>query len=200
MHNRMVGIVSSQFMAAIFIVISAAAQAGLQEANEALAAKDYPAALKELEPLAAKGDANAQYLLAEMYNDGSGVPMDEKIAVSWYSKAARLGYADAQTMLGIMYDNGAGVPQDYKKAMLWYRKAAEPGVPMAQSLLGALYAQGQGVSVNLVQALKWFTLAASTGYDIGQQNVKLVEAVMTKNQIKEAQALAQKWKKAHTKK
>ena len=200
MHNRMMRVLVAQFMAAVFVVLSATAQAGLQEANEALAAKDYAAALKELEPLATKGDAYAQYNLAKMYDDGTGVPLDIKVAESWYRKAAVQGYADAQAMLGILYDNGAGVPQDYKQAVSWYRKAAEQGHPMAQSLLGASYAEGHGVAINLVQALKWFIVSASTGYNIGQQNVKAAEAVMSKKQIEQARTLAQQWQKAKKRK
>lgn len=200
MDSKIMMALFKKFMAVVFVVISASTHAGLQEANEALAANDYATALKELEPLAAKGDANAQHLLAEMYSNGAGVPMDEKKAVSWYRKASEQGYADAQAMLGIMYDNGAGVKQDYKKAMFWYRKAAEQGHPMAQSLLGALYAEGQGVAVNLVQALKWFIVAASTGYEIGKENVNASEKVMSKKQIEQARALAQEWLKSHAKK
>ena len=195
-----VKIISMQFIAAALMLISLTAQAGMQEANEALAAKDYTAALKELQPLATKGDAAAQFQLGELYDQGTGVPLDEKKALSWYRKAAVQGYAQAQYMLGIMYENSAGVPLDYKKAMSWYRKAAEQGAPDAQSALGAMYAAGLGVKANMVQALKWFILAASTGYEIGQINVKEVEPLMSKKQVEQARALAQQWQKSHTKK
>ena len=201
MINGMMRHIFSQIAAAVFfVVLSATAQAGLQEANEALAAKDYAAASKEFESLAAKGDANAQFQLGEMYNNGIGLPIDEKMAVSWYLKSAEQGYADAQAMLGIMYENGAGVTLDYKKAASWYRKAAEQGQPMAQSLLGSLYVEGHGVSASLVEALKWYTLAASTGYKVGQENVSEIEPKMTKAQIKQARALVLQWQKSHGKK
>lgn len=199
MITRMKYNLFSQFVAAALAVTSIAAHAGLREANEAMAAKDYATALKEFEPLAAKGDANAQFQLGEMYNNGIGLPRDEKMAVSWYLKSAEQGYAEAQNMLGIMYENGAGVTLDYKKAASWYRKAAEQGAAEAQSALGALYVNGSGVPVSLVQALKWFTLAASTGYEIGQQNVKEIEPKMSKKQIEEARALVLQWQKSHGK-
>lgn len=200
MNSLMVKIAPMRFITVALVLMSLTAQAGMQEANEALAAKDYAAALKELQPLASKGDAAAQFQLGEMYDQGTGVPLDEKIAVSWYRKAAVQGYAKAQNMLGIMYENRAGVPLDYKKAMSWYRKAAEQGAPDAQSSLGAMYATGLGVKVNMVQALKWFILAASTGYEIGQVNVKEVEPLMSKKQVEQARALAQQWQTTHTKK
>ena len=200
MNREIMTVLSKQLLIAIFVMMSAGAQAGLQEANEALAGKNYKAAIKELEPLAVQGDANAQHLLADIYNNGSGVTMDEKLAVAWYRKAAAQGFVKSQTMLGIMYENGAGVKLNYKTAMSWYRKAAEQGEPDAQSLLGAMYAEGLGVTADMVQALKWFTLAANSGYEIGQQNIKAVETKMTSKQIKQARTLAEEWKKVHSNK
>ena len=174
-------------------MMSVPAHAGLQEANEALAKKDYSSALKELQPLAEKGDAYAQFHLAELYSNGTGVAMDEKLAVSWYKKSAAQGYVDAQTMLGIMYEHGAGTQKDFNKAASWYRKAAEQGDPVAQSLLGAMYAEGLGVAANLVQALKWFTLAANVGHAVGIENVRAIEPRMTKKQINQARKLVSQW-------
>ena len=178
-------------------LMSVPSHAGLQEANEALAKKDYPSALKELQPLAEKGDAYAQFHLAELYSNGSGVAMDEKLAVSWYQKSAAQGYVAAQTMLGIMYENGAGTKLDYSKAASWYRKAAEQGDPVAQSLLGAMYVEGLGVAVNLVQALKWFTLAANVGHAVAQENVRAIEPRMTKMQINQSRKSVSQWQLSH---
>jgi TPR repeat protein len=50
-----------------------------------------------------------------MYDNGEGVPKDEKQAVAWYKKAADQGYAQAQLNIGSMYDNGEGVQKDYKQ-------------------------------------------------------------------------------------
>ena len=184
------------FLPAVFLMC-VPAHAGLQEANEALANKDYPSALKELQPLAEKGDARAQFHLAELYSNGIGVAMDEKLAVSWYQKSAAQGYVGAQTMLGIMYENGAGTQLDYKKAASWYRKAAEQNDPLAQSLLGAMYVEGLGMAVNLVQALKWFTLAASAGNAVAQENMRTIQPGMTKKQINQAQKLVRQWQRTN---
>ena len=178
-------------------LMSVPVHAGLQEANEALAKKDYPSALKELQPLAAEGDANAQFHLAELYSNGTGVAMDEKLAVSWYQKSAAQGYVRAQTMLGIMYENGAGTKLDYNKAASWYGKAAEQGDPVAQSLLGAMYVEGLGMPVNLVQALKWFALAANVGHAVAHENVRSIEPRMTKKQINQARKLVSQWQSSH---
>ena len=73
---------------------------------------DFATALREWEPLAEQGHADAQFNLGVMYNTGDGVPQDYKTAVKWYTLAAEQGHADAQINLGVMYDEGLGVPED----------------------------------------------------------------------------------------
>ena len=62
-----------------------------------------------------------------MYADGRGVPQDDAIAVTWYTKAAEQGHADAQFKLALMYANGRGVPQDDVTAHMWSNLAAAQG-------------------------------------------------------------------------
>ena len=59
-----------------------------------------------------------------MYDNGEGVPENDKTAVKWLTKAAEQGYVDAQYNLGLMYDNGEGVPENDKTAVKWYTLAA----------------------------------------------------------------------------
>ena len=63
----------------------------------------------EMEALAEQGDVEAQFYVAIMYDNGEGVPKNDKTAVKWYTKAAEQGYAKAQSNLGLLYDNGEGV-------------------------------------------------------------------------------------------
>jgi len=69
--------------------------------------------------LAEQGDAQAQYNLGVMYDNGKGIPQDYIKAVQWYTEAAKQGDAGAQLFLGVMYYSGKGVPQDYKEAIKW---------------------------------------------------------------------------------
>jgi uncharacterized protein len=85
---------------------------------------DYATTLRLFLPLAAAGDAEAQYNLGVMYDNGKGVPQDSAMAMSWFRKSAAQGNADAQYNLGVMYDNGKGVPQDYVQAHMWFNLAA----------------------------------------------------------------------------
>ena len=163
------------------------------------------AALKELRPLAEKGDAQAQFKLGFMYDRGNGVPQDFQEAASWYRKAAEQGNAPAQFYLGQIYDLGKGVEQDYKEAAIWYSKAAEQKEALAQLNLGFLYEQGQGVPVDMVQAYKWYSLAAIVDKKgnklnakaLAQGNKKGAEAQMTPEEIKEARALTREWLAQH---
>ena len=88
---------------------------------------DYATALREWEPLAIQGDADAQTNLGVMYHRGDGVPQNDKTAVKWYGLAAKQGNADAQTYLGNAYSDGKGVPKKDMTAVRWYRLAARQG-------------------------------------------------------------------------
>ncbi len=101
-------------------VLAADFQTGLQAYERG----DYARALEEIRPLANLGDAEAQVLLAIMYNSGGGVTKDYALAAKWFEAAAVQGSADAQHNLALMYEQGTGVPQDYVQAHMWYKLAA----------------------------------------------------------------------------
>lgn len=116
--------------------------------------------------------------------------------VKFKSFAAK-GDVDAQFFLGVMYSRGQGVDQDYPQSLKWYLKAAEQGDMQAQSKLGVMYGNAQGVTQDLVQAHKWYSLAALAGDEDSRENRKLVERMMSQEQIKEAQKLAGVWLSKH---
>ena len=176
MNNAMMRTFFSLASAVFFLMAGAGAQAGLQEGIDAYGKGDYPVALKEFKPLAAKGNALAQSTLGYMYANGQGVPQDYKKALGWYRKAAAQGDADAQTSLGVMYSKGQGVPQDYKKAVEWYRKAAEQNAADAQSNLGVMYAEGRGVEQDEKEAASWYSMAAEQGHAPAQFNLGVMYA------------------------
>lgn len=62
-----------------------------------------------------------------MYDNGYGVPQDDKTAVKWYTLAAEQGYAEAQFGLGLRYAYGEGVLQDNIYAHMWWNIAASLG-------------------------------------------------------------------------
>ena len=109
------------------LMCSFAAVSGYQEGAQAYAQGDYDTAMRELRPLAEQGNADAQSKLGVMYDNGRGVPKDDKEAVRWYRMAAEQGNADAQSKLGAMYYTGRGVPKDYVLAYMWWNLAAASG-------------------------------------------------------------------------
>jgi hypothetical protein len=110
-----------------------AASADLAGGRAAIQAGEYPKAIQELQPLADKGDATAQYLLAEIYYGGHGGSLSE--AVKWMTASAEQGYAQAQARLGLMYATGKGVPLDNMTAYRWFVLAAQLAKPDTQKNL-----------------------------------------------------------------
>ena len=70
---------------------------------------DYAQAIRIFRPLAAQGDADAQFNLGRMYLNGKAVPKDDKEAVKWFRRAAVQGHVKAQYSLGWMYSRGEGI-------------------------------------------------------------------------------------------
>ena len=89
------------------------------------------------------GDADAQYNLGLMHDEGVGIVSYDKaeaekwwrLAVAGFRPKAEAGDADAQYKLGDMYESGYGVVLDYVEAEKWYRRAAEAGDTHAQEKL-----------------------------------------------------------------
>jgi len=108
-----------------------------------------------LQRLAEKGDAGAQYNLGLMYEQGYGIAPDIGKATAWFEKAAEKGENNAQYRLGSLYYHGQGVPKDLQQAAKWYKKAAERGSTPAQAALGNMYLVGEGVPKDIVQAAYW---------------------------------------------
>ena len=78
--------------------------------------------------LAEKGDAQAQFELAEIYRFGKGVVQDNYVALEWFTKAAEQGDPYAMYHLGIMYSSGLGTPQNCAKAIKCFADAREHGL------------------------------------------------------------------------
>ena len=162
--------------------------------KEALHKGDYAGALKELRPLAQKGDAKAQSNLGLMYATGRGIPQNSVEAEKWIRKAAEQGLAEAQYNLGLIYVKGQGVTQNNAEAMKWFRKSSDQGYAKAQYILGVMYLQGLGVPKNLVQSYMWWYLSGSQGDQDAVKAINAIKGKMTAAQIAKAKKLASQWK------
>ena len=88
-----------------------------EHAFDAYEREDYKTAYKLFLSLANKGDADAQFSVGDMLEDGLGVKQNYKKAIKWYRLAVKQGHGTAQSALGFMYCHGRGVEQDYKQAI-----------------------------------------------------------------------------------
>ena len=63
--------------------------------------KEYVIAIDKLIPLAESGNAQAQYYLGVMHENGEGVSQDYAKASEWYRRAAEAGYLPAKFKLPV---------------------------------------------------------------------------------------------------
>lgn len=112
-------------LACILGLTISSAQAGSGDFERGAAAHrqgDYQAAVKLWQPLAEKGQVDAQYNLGVMYYSGDGVKQDYVEAAKWLRMAAQQGDKQAQYYMGSMYLNGEGVKQSESEAHKWFTR------------------------------------------------------------------------------
>lgn len=112
--------------------------------------------------LANKGDAEAQYHVGMMHNNGIGTQKDPKQAFEWFQKSTASNDPLGAYKLGCYYDGQfAGVvPTDSNEALKYKLIAAKAGYALAQHDVALLYDK-QG---NSEEALKWWKMAGDQGY------------------------------------
>lgn len=146
------------------LLLTTPAHAGLKEGLAAYDKADFASALQQLEPLAKKGNGQAQYKLGRMYSLGQGLEKDPRAAAEWFNLAAQQGVVEAQSALGYVYLMGEGAPQNNVKAIEWTRKAADKGDVMAQYNLAVMHGEEFGIKKNPAESLKWLRKAAEQGH------------------------------------
>jgi hypothetical protein len=119
--------------------------------------------LDELRAKAEEGDADAQYSLGMIYEEGAGVEKDEKAAAQWYEKAAAQGHTPARTKLAVLYSQGRGVEQDKQKGLALYLESAKQGNALAQCRLGWTYHTGWLGEKDNVKAVQWLSKSHEQG-------------------------------------
>jgi TPR repeat protein len=140
----------------------------LQDGVAAINRKDYPAAIRLLEPLARSGNAIAQLRLGLLHYHGHGVRESDAQALMWFERAARQGLAEAQFHLGNMYAYGLADPggdtDPGRLAAQWTFEAARQGHAEAQYSLGIMFLTGKGVEQSAAEGARWIAKAAAQGH------------------------------------
>jgi len=112
--------------------------------------------------LANKGDAEAQYHVGMMHNNGIGTQRDIKQAFEWFKKATASNDPLGAYKLGCYYDGqGADVvASDANEALKYKLVAARAGYALAQLDVALLYERQE----NPEEAAKWWKMAGDQGY------------------------------------
>jgi len=126
------------------------------------AGNKFSQAYNNFQPLAQKGDAEAQRRLGNLMMRCASLE-DRALGLSWLNKAADAGDTEAAYTLGTDYMNGTGVAQDDEKAFALVSKAAQAGKMEAQGTLGYLYSSGRGAPKDTYQGVVWTVKAAEQG-------------------------------------
>lgn len=71
------------------------------------------------------GNAEAQYNLARLYLEGTGIPRDPKYGVRWLGLAAQKGQHQAQALLGQMLFNGVNLQRQAARGLMWLTLARD---------------------------------------------------------------------------
>jgi len=115
----------------------------LDDAVAAMRSGDFAEAYCIMQPLAASGDADAQYNIGWMYLNGYGLRINDNIALQWWEKASEQGHTDASFSIGMLYNLGEGeVGKDTNKAIDYYLIAAEDGQEDAVTILKSMMIRG----------------------------------------------------------
>ncbi|MAZ17813.1 MAG: hypothetical protein CL535_15970 [Ahrensia sp.] len=83
--------------------------------------KDLPLALQHFQAAADKGSSFALLRLAQMNEQGYGVPQNIAASLKYYRGAAKLGQTAASLALARFHETGKHVPRDWDKALAYYR-------------------------------------------------------------------------------
>lgn len=91
-------------------------------------------------------DPIAQYNLARLYMEGTGVEKDPRLAARWFNLAAEKGHHPSQALLGHLLINGQGVQRQRAKGLMWLTLARESADPVKEQWISELYDQAFAAS------------------------------------------------------
>jgi uncharacterized protein len=125
---------------------------------------------KDLVARAKLGDAEAEWQVGGMYDDGCKdkrgrilVRCNARLAREWYRRAAEHGSVSAQNTLGVILGGNYGVKRNTRAALLWLKRAFRGGdTSSAANNIAITYRE----SGNFREAVRWFKKAVRAG-DVG---------------------------------
>ncbi len=94
-----------------------------KQKNNTLEEVAYDELFQDLLKQAKNGNAEVQYQVAKIYDEGFLIPYDFTKALEWYEKSAQNNYEAAQFTMGYFYCRGIGVEKNLKLANDWLLKS-----------------------------------------------------------------------------
>ncbi len=175
-------------LAGLLMAAATPALADVKQGVDAWAAGDYATAVREWSGLAAQGDPDAQFNMAQAYRLGRGVQADPQQAEALYAAAAAQGHVKAADNYGLLlFQDGRR-----EEAMPYVRAASDRGDPRAQYLVGVAHFNGDLVEKDWVRAYALLTLANGTGLPQARAALGQMDEYIPLDQREEAQVLAQR--------
>ncbi|EGS22962.1 putative chitin synthase regulatory factor [Thermochaetoides thermophila DSM 1495] len=117
----------------------------------------------------------SQFRLGCAYEYGLlGCPIDPRLSIMWYSRAAMQEEHQSELALSGWYLTGSeGVlQQSDTEAYLWARKAAMAGLAKAEYAMGYFTEVGIGVPPNLEDAKRWYWRAAAQDFPKARERLE----------------------------
>ncbi|TPX10748.1 uncharacterized protein E0L32_008317 [Thyridium curvatum] len=137
--------------------------------------RDEAYAFQLFQQAAELGYKFSQYRMGCAYEYGlMGCPIDPRLSIMWYSKAAMQEEHQSELALSGWYLTGSeGVlQQSDTEAYLWARKAAMAGLAKAEYAMGYFTEVGIGVPANLEDAKRWYWRAAAQDFPKARERLE----------------------------
>ncbi|KAL2023579.1 hypothetical protein VTK56DRAFT_2187 [Thermocarpiscus australiensis] len=137
--------------------------------------RDEAYALRLFRQAAELGYKFSQFRLGCAYEYGLlGCPIDPRLSIMWYSRAAMQEEHQSELALSGWYLTGSeGVlQQSDTEAYLWARKAAMAGLSKAEYAMGYFTEVGIGVPANLEDAKRWYWRAAAQDFPKARERLE----------------------------
>ena len=132
----------------------------IEKGNLAKGRHDYETAMDYYLQAANYGNGEAMDRIAELYNNGLGVPKDDSIAYQWYKKSAEAGFPEGMEDFAFACHYGFSGNNEDGLALEWFKRAGNAGRFDAYFQAGKFYLHGIGTEVNYTEAKKYYELAA----------------------------------------
>ena len=141
-------------------LVTDTAKSLIEKGNLAKGRHDYETAMDYYLQAANYGNGEAMDRIAELYNNGLGVPKDDSIAYQWYKKSAEAGFPEGMEDFAFACHYGFSGNNEDGLALEWFKRAGNAGRFDAYFQAGKFYLHGIGTEVNYTEAKKYYELAA----------------------------------------